>query len=82
MWRSDRGDVEPVVCPGELEVDVDGDAGVGLNDVRDVVDAAVNLDAQWRVWNKNYWVMEQPQSVVNGSGLYLCLVKNPGFGKD
>ena len=49
-WRY----IESVVCPRELEIDVDGDAGVGLNDVSDVVDAAINLDVEWSICNIDY----------------------------
>jgi hypothetical protein len=59
MWRRHWRYIESVVCPRELEIDVDGDAGVGLYDVSDVVDAAINLDVEWSICNIDYQIKLQ-----------------------
>ena len=45
--RRRRRHVEPDVVPGQPQVDVDGDGGVGLDDVGHVVDADVDVDDDW-----------------------------------
>ena len=75
--------IEPVIFPRQLQVDVDGDRRVRLDDIRDVIYDDVDIDVNGVTWLK-YLLLKALMSSVDGSvsdlGRGMVIPSsNPGF---